>query len=174
MKPATNRHVPEHSIMDIFGKQTYLGNTFAASSGLVAATTSEAPLLYIACPAQNTAAPSNAKSLFCSIKQLLCNDATQVTGIVYKVYLNAATVSAGTPFVPVQMRPANDNVSIASVIVSPTVVTKGTLFAVYAVGFESPGAGPDMIILDAGQNMLITQQASAASVGAVNLEWNEF
>lgn len=174
MTPATNRQVPDHSIMDVFGKQTYLGNTFAAATGFVAIGTSEAPLLYIACPAQNTAAFSNAKALFCSIKNLLCYDTTMATGLIYRVYLSAATISGGTPFTPVQMRPANANASLATVLVSPTVGSNGTLIAAYSVGFESPEMGSDLIILDAGKNMLITAQASAASMGAANLSWNEF
>lgn len=174
MTPATNRQVPDNSIMDIFGKQTYLGNTFAGSSGLVAQTTAEATLLSIACPAQNTASFQNAKALFVRIKNLLCNDVTQATGIVFRVYLNATTVAAGTPFTPVQLRPANTNASLAVVKISPTVATKGTLLATYAVGFQSPLAGSDLIILDASQNLLITAQASAASFAGVNLEWNEF
>ena len=175
--PATARQVPEHAIMDIFGKQPYLGNQFMAGTNSVALTgTTEVPMLYIACPtalAQGVGASQNAKSVFISLKKLFCADQSEATGIVYRVYFGASTVSGGVAVVPANMRQANSNAAIASVLVSPTVGAKGSFVYSYAVGFESPAVAEELIILDPGFNMLITAQPSASSTGIVDLSWYE-
>lgn len=174
--PATNRQVPDHSIMDINGKQAYLGNQFLANSGVVAlASTSETALISIACPslaAQAVGAFPNAKALFISLRRMFCNDATGATGIVYRIYLNA-TLSAGTARAISNVRPANPQTSIASVLASPAASPLGVLASIVPVGFNSPAVLSDMIIIDAGQNMLITAQATAASSAVVDLSWFE-
>jgi hypothetical protein len=71
------------------------------------------------------------------------------------------------------MRPANPLVSIASVLASPTVGSKGTFVYSYAVGFESPSNSMELVILDPGMNMLITGQPSASSTAIVDLSWYE-
>lgn len=177
MLPANSRQVPEHAIMDLFGKQPYLGNQFLAGSNSVALTgTTEVPILYLACPgvaAQAVGSFQNTKSIFCSLRRLYCADQSEATGIVYRVYFAASSVSAGTIVTPVNVRPANPMASIASVLLSPTVVNKGTFVYSYAVGFESPAVSEDLIILDQGMNMLITAQPSASSTAIVALSYYE-
>jgi hypothetical protein len=175
--PATNKQVPEHAIMDLLGKQPYLGNQFMAGSNSAALSgTAEVPVLYIACPsavAQGVGVFQNAKGIFCSLLRLYCADQSEATGIVYRIYFAAATISGGTPIVPINMRQANPNASVASVLLSPTVGSKGTFVYSYAVGFESPATARELTIIDPGMNMLITAQPSASSTGIVDLSWYE-
>lgn len=175
--PATNRQVPEHAIMDLLGKQPYLGNQFMAGSNSVSISgTSEVPIMYIACTSagtQGVGTSQNAKSIFCSLTKLFCADQAELTGITYRVYFNAVGASSGSAVTPVNMRPANPNLSIATVLISPTVSNKGTYVYSYAVGFESPSVSRELVILDPGMNMLITAQPSASSAGIVDLSWYE-
>ena len=177
MTPASNRQVPDHSIMDLFGKQAYLGNQFLSGSGVVAlADAAEHPVLSIACPDQATqgvGAFPNTKALFINLRQMFCNDATGLTGIVYRVYVNATTLAAGTVKVPVNARPANSLTSIAVVRASPTAAGNGTLAGTYSVGFGICQELDALLILDAGQNMLITAQGTAASSAIVDASWYE-
>lgn len=173
--PATNKQVPDHSLMDLNGKQAYLGNQFSVTSGLVAiANATEVPVLYLACPAQpSQGAFQNQKSIFCNVRDMFSDDVTLATGIVYQIYLGA-TVAGGSALTPANRRPANPTVSIATATLSPTASNKGTLLYGLAVGFQSPALRSDLIILDPGQNLLITAKASAATTAFVNTSWMEF
>lgn len=177
MTPASNKQIPDQAILDLHGKQPYLGNQFITSSSVVAlADASEHPVLSIACPSQATqgvGAFPNAKALFVNLRQMFCNDATGLTGIVYRVYVNATTLAAGTVKTPVNARPANTLTSIAVVRSAPTAVANGTLVGVYSVGFGICQELDALLILDAGQNMLITAQATAASSAIVDTSWYE-
>ena len=175
--PATNKQVPEHSILDMFGKQSYLGNQFIVGTNSVSLSgTGEVALLYMACTTaatQAVGASQNAKGIFCNLRRLYCADSSALTGVVFRVYFGASTVSAGTALTPNNARPAYSTASVASVLLSPTVGTKGTFAYSYAVGFQSPAVSEELIILDAGTNMLITAQASAASTAIADLTWFE-
>lgn len=175
--PATSRQVPEHAIMDMFGKQPYLGNQFMASSNSISISgTSEVPVMYLACPSaatQAVGASQNAKSLFCNLKGLYCGDQSEATGLIYRIYFGSVYTSGGTAVTPVDMRPANPLVSVAVVYVSPSVSSKGTFVYGHSVGFESPSVSRELVILDPGMNMLITAQPSASSTGTINLSWYE-
>lgn len=175
MTPASNKQVPDHSIMDVHGKQAYLGNQFLASTNGVSLTgTTEVPIIYLACPAQaSSGAFPNQKSLFCDLRNMFCVDVTEATGVVYRMYFNPTTVAAGSVFTPVNARPGNATASIALVRVSPTAVANGTFVQNMAVGFESPCMASDLVILDPGQSMLITAQPSASTVGVVDISWYE-
>lgn len=177
MTPASNRQIPDQAILDLHGKQPYLGNQFLTTSGVVAlGSTAELPVLSIVCPSQTVQAAGafpNPKALFVSLRQMFCNDATGLTGIIYRVYINATTLAAGTLKTPVNARTANALTSIAIVRSAPTAVANGTLVGTYSVGFGICQELNDLLILDAGQNMLITAQATAASSAIANASWYE-
>lgn len=165
--PATNRQVPDQAIMDMFGKQSYLGNQFIAGSGVVAlADTAEHNLFYIA----NAAA--NLKALFNRVRNLMAGDATNI--ITFRIYKNPTTVAAGTDITPINCRFASPLIAVATCKTAPTSVSKGTLVATYVVSSASDQDNNDQIfIVDPGLSILITAQASAASSAAVELVWWE-
>ena len=59
--PATNKQIPDHSILDHFDKQTYLGNQYSASASFTVGA-SEIPLLLMT--NVQTGSSSNFKALF--------------------------------------------------------------------------------------------------------------
>ena len=66
LTPATNRQVPDNSILDYFNKQTYLGNQYVYAVGSIEIlSTSEAPYLLLTNPAVTaTGFPSGYQSTF--------------------------------------------------------------------------------------------------------------
>lgn len=154
--PATNRQVPDQAIMDLFGKQAYLGNQFVASTGAVAlADTSEAAILYLA------NAATNSKALFNSARSVFNEDPTNL--VTFRVYFNPTTVTSGSAITPVNCRPANPLTSVSACKKSVSVSTKGT-FVMGMTDLSSFGWRDDtLLIIDPGQSMLITAQGAAGT-----------
>jgi hypothetical protein len=174
MTPATNRQVPEHSIVDHFNKQAYLGNQYIANTNVVTVTgTTEVPVLYIANPALVQTAPSNGIALFNEIQTLACIDPSGLTGIVYRIYSNPTVVAGGSAIVPRNCRLASSNTSIATCLKSPTVTTMGTLLASLNVGSQNTHMGNLMFIVDPNKSILITAQPSATTSALVVCSWYE-
>lgn len=154
--PATNRQVPDAAIMDINGKQAYLGNQFVASATAALADTNEAPFLYIA----NAAA--NSKALFHYLRSFVSTDAT--IDITFRVYQNPTTVTSGSAVTPINCRPANPLASIAICKKSVSVATKGTLVTTLVVSGGILQSSSNLIlIVDPGQSLLVTAQAASGT-----------
>lgn len=166
--PATNRQVPDHAIMDIFGKQAYLGNQFIAGTPLVTlGDMSEDPLIVLSCPS------TAAKALFSFSRKL--NVYNSSNNVAFRLYFNPTGVTGGTAITPVNSRIANPNVSIATSAYSPTISTKGTFIATLPVvlGYFQNDSLLGLII-DPGSSLLITAQASASSTAvSAELVWWE-
>jgi hypothetical protein len=171
--PATNRQVPDHSIMDHYNKQTYLGNKFVYASNQAIASTSEIPLLLLQNPAVATSSfPSGYTGLFVDLMKLAVITASQ--SAVIRVYLNPTTPVAGTAKTPTNLRYASATTSIAALSAAPTVSGNGTLINVLSALPGQPDRSDLLVILDPGQNMLLTIQATAnPTTIAQSISWYE-
>ena len=161
----TSKQIPSESIMDINGKQAYLGNQYALPvAGFSITGSSETPVVQIANPA------SNGKSLFLSF----CSISAISYLAQFKFYLGPSS-SAGTAITPVNRRPANGNTSNSVCVTGPTVVTKGTLF----MSIECPTAdivtmeNNLFLILDPGQTLLVTGTCGGTTVVNMNIGFYE-
>jgi hypothetical protein len=154
--------VPDKSIFDLNGRQTYLGQTYTATSGAVTIATAatETPLMLLTNPTGTT------QSLFVFLKRITV--LTSGSTASYKVYLGPTVTTVGTAATRVNLRPAFGNGSIAAASYSPTISVNGTL--IETMQTES-GL---LCILDPGQKLLITTTVSANNTSVVGqLSWNE-
>lgn len=160
LTPATNRQVPDHSIMDAFNKQTYLGNQFIYSLNTESLATTETPFILLQNPAvAGSGFPSGYQALFVNLLKMVCLTASQ--NAVMRVYLNPTFSVAGTPATAIQARPASPTASISILTIAPTVSINGSLVNVLS---SQPGISDSsalMVVLDPGQNLLITTQTSS-------------
>lgn len=155
LTPATNRQVPDHSIMDFYNKQCYLGNQFVIPVANTSSGTSEIPLILI----NNTV--GSGKGAFVGMKKI--TSLTAGDSAIIRCYLNPTVTGAGTPVTPSNVRPANVNAAVSTVTTGPTVSGNGTLVDVVSAAALMSGLSQLLEILDPGQTMLITLQASASS-----------
>lgn len=172
--PATNRQVPDAAIMDFYNKQAYLGNQYIANTGVVALTgTTEVPLIYILNPAVSGTAAQNSVGLFLRQMRLVCDDASGVTNVLFRIYVGSSGVSGGTTVIPANCRLASNQASVATILISPTVTTKGTAINTLPTGWNNEVLSELMLIIDQGKGILITAQPSASSIGLALLSWYE-
>lgn len=162
LQPGTNRQVPDHSIMDAFNKQTYLGNQFVYVNNGTTGTTSEFPFILLSNPAVTTSGfPANYQSLFVNFNKLICQTAAATA--TAKIYLNPTVTGAGTAKTPVNLRTGSATTSAGVLTASPSVSSNGTLIGVLNA---SPGLA-DMTnilsIIDPGNSILITVTTSSTT-----------
>jgi len=152
-----NQHqIPDHSIMDFYNKQAYLGNQFISGPDTFAlADASEHPILYVLCPS------TSAKSIF--IHDLNLGAAVSTDVVTFRIYSNPTTVTSGTAITPVNVRPASSTTSIATAKYGVAAVSKGArMETIVAVLNTQVGKAP-IFILDPGQSLLITGQAAVTA-----------
>lgn len=173
LKPATNRQVPDNSILDSYGKQAYLGNRYNGTYSAAVASTSETLILLLSNPAVTISSfPASYVSLFCDLRKLSVLTASQ-SGIL-RFYLSPTVTDAGTPQTPVNLRPASPNTGVGVLTTGPTVSSNGTLVGVLGAATEWSLMESSLIILDPGQKLLVTAQVSTnPTTIATQLEWNE-
>jgi hypothetical protein len=161
----TSKQIPNNSIMDINGRQTYLGNCFSLPiSGVSLSGTTETNVAQIICPSTSLV------SIFLFMKRV-----SSVSFFSqFKFYANP-TVTAGTTATPVNMRIASSTASISSCSTAPTGSTKGTLIET----IETPTAdgvsseSNELIIIDPGNSILITCTPGGTTLVTANLFWFE-
>lgn len=161
---ATNKQIPEHSIMDVFWKQAYLGNQFLYAIGDMEITqTTEYPLFWLQNPSVSAAAfPSGWQALFVNICKIACLTASQ--NAILRVYLNPTGASDGTAETPLNVRPGNTEItSIASLALSPSSSGNGSIVETLCAqpGLSDKISG--LYILDPGESLLVTVQTSSDS-----------
>jgi hypothetical protein len=170
--PGTPRQTPDQSILDLYNKQTYLGNSFLVSTNFVASNTSETPLLYLNNPATNAKNNGDGGSLgLFNIVRKFQND-TLGSAVIFNIYLNPTGVTGGTSITPQNLRPAWGTVSKMTAKVSPAVVSNGTFISTTAPNFIEIDAAL-LFVLDPGQSLLITVSAASTSNSCAELVYYE-
>lgn len=169
--PATNKQDPSNSILDANFRQTYLGNQYIFSL-ISSVGTSEIPVLLLRNPALVGAAFPTGKALFQNIKKL--TSLTALNSATFRFYFNPTVSSVGTTQAPVNLRPALSNTPVALLTSAPSVSSNGTFIGSLTSNAFSPDVSTVMEILDPGQSLLVTVQASAISTSVETiLAWYE-
>lgn len=174
LQPGTNRQVPDHSIMDHFNKQAYLGNYYDYSLGNnEILTTSEYPLILLTNNQPSTQAfPYNWLSLFCDLRNAISVTATQ--SVILRAYLNPTITSAGTSKTPTNLRSGSSNASVAALSINPTISANGTLVDVIGANAFETAQSQKMLIIDPNHSLLITVQTSSNTTFiGTNIGWYE-
>lgn len=159
----------EKSILDLNGKQTYLGNSFAASTDLVALTAmaGETPLAYLLNPSSNGAPTSI--GLFLNSRKLFCASASAIA--TFRYYSQPTTISGGSVVTPKNLRPANINASVMSFKKSVSAGGNGSL--IYTASCLVGAIDPALMVLDPGQAILVTAAVSTDASVSAELLWYE-
>lgn len=162
---ATQKQIPDSSILDYFNKQVYLGNQFIyTATGSVGA--SETNFLLLSNPVKSGI------GIFQNFSKLLTTTASQ--NVTLRFYLNPTVTGPGSAVTPINLRPANTNTPIATLATAPTTSANGKLIAISYSSGALADVSKILSILDGNNSMLITAQASAASTGFISeLSWYE-
>lgn len=168
----TSKQIPDHSILDIFNKQIYLGNNYTVVVPFTAGV-AELPVLLLAnnSTANPTAVSGIATALFQHTIKVI--DLSPGGSVILRVYLNPTVTAVGTPVTPINTRTAYPNNSIATVTSGPTVSSFGTLEDAVSALAQQVGESDLLKILDPGQSILITALASAAVLIDAKINWYE-
>lgn len=163
--PLTQTQLPLESILDINGKQTYLGNAFSLpAAGTSLANTSETPLIVIKNPA------GSGRSIFIFSRSYSSN----LNPVIFRTYLTPIINVAGSTTSALNMRTGATQTSISTCYEGATISSNGTLF-------DANSASPSLvlitpiIVIDQGSTILITgqQAASGTSTAIAQLGWYE-
>lgn len=163
--------IPDKSIMDLFGRQAYLGNAFyLPHTGKALASTAETTVGVISVPsvASQLSSHNPALSVFISSRSVF---SSTTDSIIFRFYKGPTVTVNGSATTPVNARTGTTTASVASCYFAPTVTVNGTLIT--AQSTFQPEIG-DLIVVDPGTNLLITAQAIANTPTAfVQLGWYE-
>lgn len=103
--------IAEKSILDLFGRQTYLGNSFILPIGALAFNSAtETPFALISCPS------TAAKGLFLNYQKLSATNQATVSA-----YYSATATYAGPSVTPLKARPGLTATSIAACSLNPVM-----------------------------------------------------
>lgn len=148
-----NTQIPEKSILDINGKQTYLGNSFTIISSLSLADFTEHPEVLIVNPS------TSGKALFVFNKMI-----SAVAQVYARYYVDPTITTNGTPVVPLNLRPAFSTITVSTPFTAPTISANGKLGTLITTANGSINSGLLMVI-DPGHSLLITAQSLTGTVG---------
>ncbi len=159
----TNIQIPDKSIMDIWGRQAYLGNAFyLPHAGKALGGTSEVIVGVISVPTTTT------MGVFLSSRLVYSSTADVIN---FKFYKGPTVSVNGSATVPVNARTGFAIASIADCFLAPTVTVNGTLIT--AMSTLAPSAG-NLLVVDPGTKLLITAQAvSGTPTAFIQLGWYE-
>lgn len=156
---SNQNQVAEKSILDISGRQTYLGNSFNAGFAPQAlGVTTEVPVFLVTNPAGST------KSLFCFDRRYeIIVSSTDTASFTF--YLNPTVSSVGTVVTPTNLR-FNVASPLSTVATSsfPSVSSFGSqVLDVSTVSSGNPSRSNVLFILDPGVTLLLTAISSSAT-----------
>lgn len=174
IQPGTSRQVPDHSIMDFYNKQVYLGNEYVYTQANYESTaTVETPLILLSNPAVTaTAFPNSYVSLFCHLRKLSTLTTSQTS--IFRFYLNPTVTAAGSAASAFNLRPKSPNTGIAVVTTGPTVSANGSFVFFLASNAFASDTSQSLVVLDPGQSLLVTCQTSSSTTFlASELGWYE-
>lgn len=162
--PLTSTQISPDAILDINGKQTYLGNSFTMSIQPVISDTSEDPVCFINNP------KGSGKSLFIFYR----NINTPGNPAVVTYYFNPTVNVLGSPTLPVNLRTGSTTTSVSQCYLGATFSANGTYFsaAPFSVAFAQ-NLSP--FIIDQGSSLLITvlQIFAGSSPYYIETAWYE-
>lgn len=163
--PSTSTQVAENSILDLNGRQIYLGNGFMLpDAGASLTDTSEHPVVVITNPS------GSGKSLFLFNRTLVTNN----NPVIVRVYLNPVLNVAGSTTVALNLRTGATTTSVSVNYLGATITSNGTLFS--ALPASNLGTtSTTLIIIDPGTSILMTGQQAGAGTTLVVAEnaWYE-
>lgn len=163
--PITQFQVVQDSILDLNGRQTYLGNSFMLpAAGTSLTDTTETPIALIKNLSTNT------KSLFIFRRLVMSNNNT----VLARFYLNPTVNVLGTATAPKNMRTASATTSVSLCYLGMTITANGTLLQTVP-GSQYGIDCADLIIQDPNYNILITAQQAGAgtSLAIPEIAWYE-
>lgn len=164
-------HTPEKSILDLNGRQIYLGNAFV--SGFEAqpiGTTDETPVFLVVNPSDSK---KSAFSFFRRFEILV----TSNQFCTFSVYGNPLVINPGTPVTPGNLRfGLTPSVSAILTYFLPIASPFGAPSLRRSIATGSASIEDDVLcILDPGSSMLLTAKPSnTAAPIAFQLGWYEF
>lgn len=160
LQPSTSTQVAEKSILDLNGRQAYLGNSFILpQDGKSFSDTSEDPVLLIQNPL------GSGKSLFLSVKKYT----TDANDVYVRLYFNPTGVTTGDATVPVNVRTGSATTSITNCYLGPSASSNGTFITTLPATLY--GLTSEVLyIVDPGTSLYATgQQGIQEFPGATNL-----
>lgn len=171
MSLSLNSHqTPDNSILDLNGRQVYLGSAFISGTALTAVgSTSETPFVLLSNPA------SSGKSIFIYTKKMSV-ESTGANYCVFRYYQNPTVTSNGTALGINNLRMNTNAISsVMQAYQSPSVSSSGTFLADLAVANASSTQVSTIVqVIDPGNAMLISCIESSGTVPvAVELCWYE-
>lgn len=156
--PITSTQTPDNSILDINGRQTYLGNTFTLPMpGFQINNTSENTAFIISNPA------GSGKSLFIYDLNIFTNNSETTNILLTKVYINPVIDTAGSSTAALNTRFGSNTVSVSLCYLGASVISNGTLLTIFptpTTGFRSNV----IFVIDQGYTLLFTAQQTSESV----------
>jgi hypothetical protein len=170
----TQNQTAEKSILDVFYRQTYLGNSYIVPiASLALGSTSETPLLLIQNPAVSTASSAQ-KAIFVSLRRFASDDQQ----VLIKTYVNPTITGTSTATTPVNLRPASANTSLSKCYGNGqfTSSANGTLISSIGCAADDYVVMDNklLVILDPGQSMLLTATALVESTNVnADISWYE-
>jgi hypothetical protein len=131
--PLTDRQIPDKSILDINGRQTYLGNTFILPiNGTNLLDNNEHPVALISNPA------SSQKALFLFARKVDSSDTTFV-----RFYSTPTVTNPGGQTMAVNMRTGSANTSISTCYLNPALTAAVAQVTTFV--FSQTGAFYDVV-----------------------------
>ncbi len=150
--PLTKTQISTDSILDINGKQTYLGNSFMLpTAGTSLANTSETVLGAITNPT------GSGKSIFLFSRMVSTNN----NSVLVRYYLNPILNVPGSITVPLNVRTGATTASVSICYLAPSITSNGSLLETIPASVYGIKSGV-LIIIDPGTSILLTGQQALA------------
>lgn len=155
--PLTSTQISTDSILDLNGKQTYLGNSFTLpAAGTSLTDTSETPVALIKNPS------GSGKSLFLFNRVVVTNN----NPVLARYYLNPTVNVLGSTSASTNLRTGANTTSVSLCYLGMTITANGTLLETLPA--SQYGIRADvLLIIDPGSNLLITAQQAGAGTTLV-------
>lgn len=161
----TTTQIPNDSILDINGRQTYLGNTFVLPMpGFSLTDTAAHPIAVI----KNVA--GSGKAFFLFNRNLVCDN----NPVVVSFYLNPVLNVPGSTTTAVNVRSGSSTTSVSTCYLGASITSNGTL--VSALSCSTLGSSSNVLfVIDPGTSMLVVAQQAGAGTTNVFTEnvWYE-
>ncbi len=163
--PITSTQTPDNSILDLNGRQTYLGNSFSLpQAGKALTNTAETAAVVITNPA------ASGKSLFLFYRTIY----SDLNPVLVRLYSNPVLNVPGATTAPKNMRSGSTTATVSVCYLSASITSNGTLVTAFPAspyGAESNS----LYIIDPGNSVLLTGQQAAAGTSNVYIEnvWYE-